>query len=279
MAATTQFSVTKVSGSFWRVVFDHPPQNLLDGDSVRELEALLASFEASAELKVVVFESAHPEFFFARYDISRSPLPPPGDDGALSSSLGLPVRLAALPVVTIASIRGRTRGGGSELALACDMRFASRERAIFCQPEVPGGFLPGAGGLERLLALAGRARSLEIILSGDDFDAEIAERYGWINRAVPDAELDSFVAQLAHRLARFEKTALVEVKRLVNRTSLPALDDMRESERAALSLAVTPAAAKRIRQARALGARVGTAELERQLGTYMGTLDGETPDL
>ena len=132
--------------------------------------------------------------------------------------------------MTIASIRGRTRGGGAELAAACDMRFASLERAIFGQPEVGAGLLPGGGGIERLPLLVGRARALEIILGSDDFDAATAAAYGWINRALPDAELDDFVDTLARRIASFDKAALSEAKRLINRRTLPSAADLIETQ-------------------------------------------------
>jgi enoyl-CoA hydratase/carnithine racemase len=139
--------------------------------------------------------------------------------------------LSETKAITIAQIAGRIRGGGSEFALACDMRFASRERAIFGQPEVALGVIPGGGAVQHLSRLMGRARALEVIASADDYDAGMAERYGWINRALPDEELESYVSALAHRIARFPQAALLTLKERVNAITLaPEADLRRDSE-------------------------------------------------
>ena len=150
-------------------------------------------------MQVVVFDSAVPDYFMAHYDLLK-PLSDttglvPGPTG-MDPVPDLMVRLSRLDAVTIASIRGRASGIGSELALAVDMRFASREKAILSQFEVGAGFVPGGGPMARLPRLLGRGRAMEILLGGDDFDGELAERYGYVNRALPDAELDSFVDAL-----------------------------------------------------------------------------------
>src|SRR5215470_2359443 len=220
-----QVTVHHESPSIWRVTIDHPPINLVNHDTLQELHDLVAAIEASEELKVVVFDSADPDFFLAHWDLS-SVAPPRNPDTPAPSWIDISLRLARSPVVTIALIRGRARGMGSEIPLGFDMRFASRERAIFGQPEVGVGLVPGGGSIERLSVLAGRARALEIVLSGGDFDADTAERYGWINRALPDAELDAFVADLARRLASFDKVALAAAKQTINRHTLPDADDL-----------------------------------------------------
>src|ERR1700733_3148684 len=186
----TQFTITDVAPGFWRVTFSNPPVNLEDPDTIFELQELVGRMEADDALRVVVLESADDDFFINHYDVSRA-AETPVDSGptGLPTWIDTATRLASTSVVTIAKIRGRNRGGGSEVALACDLRFASREKALFGQPEVGAGMFPGGGALERLPLLVGRARALEIILGSDDFDAETAAQYGWINRAIPDHEL------------------------------------------------------------------------------------------
>src|SRR4029077_15852586 len=120
--------------------------------------------------------------------------------------------------------------GGCEFALACDLRFASREKAIFGQPEVGFGLIPGGGALERLPLVVGRSRAIEIVLGADDFDADTAERYGWINRAVPDAELDGYVANFVRRVLSFDSQALTTAKAILNHTGLPIEDQLRSTQ-------------------------------------------------
>ena len=188
------------------VVIDAPPMNLIGPELVRDLVSLFGELESGQQARVVVLESADPEYFVPHVDLTKvaeytaeaAKAGGPGD-----ASLGmLWHKLSELSAVTIAKIRGRARGAGSELALACDMRFAARENAILGQIEVGVGALPGAGGVQHLGRLLGRGRAMEVILGADDFDAETAERYGWINRALPDADLDTFVAPAgpAHRV-------------------------------------------------------------------------------
>ena len=188
------------------VIIDAPPMNLIGPELVRDLVRLFGALESGRDVRVVVLESADPEYFVPHVDLTKvaeytaeaAKAGGPGD-----ASLGmLWHKLSELPVVTIAKIRGRARGAGSELALACDMRFAARENAILGQIEVGVGAPPGAGGVQHLGRLLGRGRAMEAILGADDFDADRAERYGWINRALPDADLDAFVdaARRPHRL-------------------------------------------------------------------------------
>src|ERR1700720_3678396 len=210
--------VVEETPAYWRVVFDYPPFNVMDGTMFQSLQDLLARADASQTLRVVVFESAIPDFYLAHFDLT-------GKLGNVMSGVGpsgLPVlidtfvRITKSPVTSIAKIRGCARGLSSEFVLACDMRFGSRENTLLGQPEVGVGVHPGGGGAERLPHLVGRGRALEIILSGNDFDGDTAERYGYVNRALPDSELDGFVDALARRIATFDCRALGAAKNLVN---------------------------------------------------------------
>ena len=220
--------VVEETPAYWRVVFDHPPFNMVDDTIFQSLQDLLARMDASPTLRVVVFESAIPDFYLAHFDLT-------GKIGNIMTAVGrsgLPilmdtfVRLTKSAVVSIAKIRGCVRGVSSEFVLACDMRFASRENTRLGQPEVGVGLHPGGGGAERLPHLVGRGRALEIILSGNDFDGDTAERYGYVNRALPDSELDGFVDALARRIASFDRRALAAAKDLVNQVSLPSADSL-----------------------------------------------------
>jgi enoyl-CoA hydratase/carnithine racemase len=222
-----QFRLDCRSSAYWRVTFDHPPINLMDDNTVPELERLLDLAEAASDLKVLVFGSANPDFFIAHFS------PGAGYKNLTTKKASghyawteITQRLANLQAVSVAAVRGRARGGGSEFALACDIRFASRERAIFAQLEVGTALLAIGGAIERLPQLMGRGRALEVLLGSDDFDAELAERYGWINRAVPDAEFEAFVEAFAERVASFDLQSIRETKRLVSlRVGGPAAAD------------------------------------------------------
>ena len=268
-AELSQFTISEVTPAYWQVSFSNPPINLQDPDTLLELQALVSRIEADDALRVVVFESADPDFFINHYDVSRAAETPvaPGPTG-LPTFIDTTVRLATTPVVTIAKIRGRNRGGGSEAALAFDLRFASREKAVFGQPEVGAGMIPGGGALERLPLLVGRARALEIVLGSDDFDAETAAQYGWINRALPDDELDDFVETLARRIASFDKAALAEAKRLVNRRTLPRAEDLIETQDRFLAAFSWPSLQTRGARLRRRAAEVGR-DFELRLGHYL----------
>src|SRR5499426_1755561 len=198
-----------------------PPMNLLGTELVRDLVSLIQQAEADRTLQVLVFASADPDYFIAHVDVTR--INEYRDQAAKltgEASIGLLFRyLSASRLVTIAQIAGRVRGAGSEFVLACDMRFAARETAIFSQPEQGFGLIPGAGGIQHLTRLLGRARALEVMLSADDYDADLAERYGWINRALPAAAVGEFVRSLAHRIARFPAAGRAVVKDRVNSIS------------------------------------------------------------
>jgi enoyl-CoA hydratase/carnithine racemase len=232
MSAASHLTVDRSQPGVWRVTFDNPPINMLAPAGIIELQALVSRVEADPGAKVLVFQSADPDFFIAHFDTNKAAELPrvPGPSGH-SPWIDVVVRLARSPVVSIAKIRGRTRGVGSEFVLACDMRFASRQRAILGNPEVGVGLPPGGGALEWLPRLAGRSRALEIVLSGDDFDADLAERYGWINRALDDDALDGFVDALAARLASFDRQTLGDLKAQVNRVGVPTADELESSNR------------------------------------------------
>ena len=218
--------VIEETPGYWRAIFDYPPFNVVDGDVFQALQDLLVRMETTESLRVIVFESALPDFYLSHFDLT-------GKIGNIMSAIGptgLPilmdtfVRLTKAPVVSLARIRGCVRGVSSEFVLACDMRFASRENTKIGHPELGVGLHPGGGGTERLPHLVGRGRALEIVLSANDFDGDTAERYGYVNRSFPDAELDGFVDTLARRISSFDRRALVAAKNLVNEVSLPPFD-------------------------------------------------------
>jgi enoyl-CoA hydratase/carnithine racemase len=206
-----------------------PPMNLLGPLLVRDLVSLIQQAEGDNVIKVLVFKSADPDYFIPHVDVTR--INEYRQEAARltgEASIGLLFRhLSASRLVTIAQIEGRVRAAGSEFVLACDMRFAARESAIFAQPEPGFGVVPGAGGIQHLTRLMGRGRALEIMLSANDYDAELAERYGWINRALPAQELETFVSSLAHRIAQFPTTGIVALKERVNAIALAPVEDFR----------------------------------------------------
>ncbi len=206
-----------------------PPMNLLGPELVRDLVSLIQRAEADDALKVLVFTSADRDYFISHVDVTR--IKENREEAAKltgDASIGQLLRhLSASRLVTIAQIEGRVRGVGSEFALACDMRFAARESAIFGQFEPAFGVIPGAGAAQHLARLMGRARALEVMLSAEDYDAELAERYGWINRALPASELGDFVSSLAHRIASFPAAGQVVVKERVNAIALAPVEDIR----------------------------------------------------
>ena len=221
----THFSVDRRSPSYCRVTFDHPPINTITATTVAELAELIGLIEQDPDLNVVVFDSANPDFYLAHYDVENDP----GRTAALGVGptgmhawLDLLVRLSRAPVVSIALIRGRARGAGSEFVLACDLRFASRENTLLGQFEVGMGVVPGGGPMARLARLVARGRALEILLVADDLDGPRAEQYGYINRAIADGELDGEVEAIASRLARFDHDAIARTKSYVDQVTLPA---------------------------------------------------------
>ena len=278
-AATVQpyrtLRVTKTDEGVLSVVIDAPPMNLIGPELVHDLVMLIGELESGQHARVVVLESADPEYFVPHVDLTKVAeytAEAAKAGGPEDASLGmLWHKLSELPVVTIAKIRGRARGAGSELALACDMRFAARENAILGQIEVGAGATPGAGGVQHLARLLGRGRAMEAILGADDFDAEVAERYGWINRALPDAELDAFVARLARRIASFPVDAVRSAKRVLNELTLPGADAIRGDARRFHQLVTSEAAQARTAALFAQGLQT-RGPLELNLGDRLGAL-------
>jgi enoyl-CoA hydratase/carnithine racemase len=209
----THLRVDRRSRSYCRVTFDHPPINTITATTVTELAELVDLIEQDSDLNVVVFDSANPAFYLPHYDTEHDP----GRTRAWHDAL---VRLARAPVVSIASIRGRARGAGSEFALACDLRFASRENAVLGQFEVGTGVVPGGGPTAGLARLVGRGRALEILLVADDIDGPRAEQYGYVNRTIADDELDDEVEAMASRLARCDHDAIARTKAHVDRAEI-----------------------------------------------------------
>lgn len=269
-----QIRVERRTPAYWRVTFDNPPFNIFGPATIPELDEVVTAIEQDTDLKVVVFDSAVPGFFLTHYDF----VPP------LSDSTGLPsgptglhplpdmlVRLARAPVVSISLIRGRATGVGSELALASDMRFASREKAVLSQWEVGAALVPGGGPMARLPRLMGRGRALEVLLGADDIGGDLAERYGYVNRSLPDDELDGFVDALARRIATFDRSAIADTKRLVDFASLPSDPEIAAGWSAFITSVQRPQAQARIRRLMELGLQ-SSAEIERRLGHYTQTL-------
>jgi enoyl-CoA hydratase/carnithine racemase len=265
-------AVTEVTPQYWRATFHNPPINMFNPDLVAGLRVLIERIESDPELRVIVFDSADPDFFVNHVDLTRvgEPDPAPVGPTGLPTFQDYTVRLANAPVVSIAAVRGRAQAAGNEYALAADIRFASREKARFGQFEVAGAALPGFGGIERLHSLLGRARALEAVLGSDDFDADTAERYGWINRAVPDAELDAFVDRFARRIASFDRDSVVSAKRRLNSLGgIPSVDDLAHSLQEFRRLISRPSAQQRIQGLIARGLQT-TGELELNLGAGVG---------
>src|SRR5580693_4904545 len=219
-----QIRLVKRSPMYWRVTFDRPPLNIFGPEALPQLNEIVTALETDKSVRVVVFDSAVEGFFLTHYDFLAKPEDttslPPGPTG-LQPLPAMLVRLSRVPVASIASIRGRATGVGSELALACDMRFASREKAILSKWEVGAGLVPGGGPMARLPRLIGRGRALEVLMGADDVSGELAELYGYVNRSLPDRDLDGFVDALATRIASFDKQTIAETKRLVDIASLP----------------------------------------------------------
>lgn len=258
----TTLSVAVAAGVA-RVTFDNGPINLMDMPMLGDLERVSRTLEADPAVKVVILQSANPDFFIAHGDVAAFgdlPAEPAPREEKLGMLHAILDRFRTMPKATIAKIEGRCRGGGSELALACDMRFAAIGRAFLCQPEVGVGIIPAAGGAARLPRLVGRGRALEIILGCADFNAETAERYGWINRALPATEIDMFVNALAARIAGFPAATLALAKQMVDATDPTIVADLALEERLFLRAAASAPAKTRI--AAALGAGMQTKGME-----------------
>jgi enoyl-CoA hydratase/carnithine racemase len=264
-------SLERTSPQIAKITFSNPPVNLIAGETVRRLAEIVAELGADPDIQVVVFDSGVPDFFFNHFDLAAAAdFPAPQGKDAVPVWTDIVLKLTKAPYITIASIRGRTRGGGNELALASDLRYASREKAIFGQPEVGSGLLPGGGGTERLPRAIGRDRALEVILSSADYDADTAERWGWVTRALPDDELDAFVDAIAARLASFDRTSLASAKAMVNRAVLPPDADLITAYGEFAHSLTLPGFLTRAAGTQALAAQAGL-DFEYRLGEYIST--------
>ena len=276
MPDDSQFKIDRTQAGQWTITFNNPPINMFVPDTILELGALMTEIEADSSVKVVVFQSANPDFFVAHLDVTKAAEQP--------EVLGLwrefVLRLASAAVVSIAKIRGRTRGIGNEFVLACDMRFASRQNALFGNPEVGVGLIPGGGALEWLPRLVGRSRALEFVLSADDFDADIAERYGWVNRTLDDGALDAFVDTLVRRLASFERETLGAAKAQINRFGMPTAAELQSSNEMIFPMLALPDAQARRPKLRGIGYGV-PSDFELNFGRYLpsfGRTDEDNAD-
>lgn len=270
---TDEYSTLEIDqgGGVAVITISHPPINLLDATMLGDLVRLVGELEADDTIRVVVVRSADPDFFIAHADLELIKLLP-RDRQPYPTELGffhtVVERWRQLPQVTIAQIEGRARGGGSEFALSHDLRFAASGRAVLAQPEVALGIVPGGGGTQRLGQLAGRGRALEAVLGCDDFDAETAERYGWVNRALPADEIGRFVDRLARRIASFPPDAVRLAKQTVD-AGLPSPRDGLLAEGHAFNQTLTdPEMDARFDAALAAGAQTRAGELD--LGDLLG---------
>src|SRR6202045_233989 len=274
-AKAAQVRLNRVTPSHCRVVLDNPPLNLMGPEFVAQIREIVTALENDDRVKVAVFESAvdgfflnHSDFLAKFEDLTSLPQGPTG----LEAWPDILVRLTRAPFVSIASIRGRATGNGSEIALACDMSFASRELAVLSQWEVGVGLVAGGGPMARLPRLIGRNRALEVLLSSDDIRGELAEAYGYVNRSLPDAALDDFVDALATRIASFDKWAIANTKRLVNAASLPPDVEIAAGWEACMTSITRPAAQERIKALFERGFHK-PGDAEERLGFYVGQLE------
>lgn len=269
-----EVSVERRSPEYWRVTFDNPPFNIFGPETIPQLNEAITAIENDPNVRVVVFDSAVPGYFLTHYDFV-SPLT--ASTGLPSGRTGLHplpdmlVRLSRAPVVSISLIRGRATGVGSELALASDMRFASREKAILSQWEVGAALVPGGGPMARLPRLIGRGRALEVLLGSDDIDGDLADKYGYVNRSLPDSELDGFVDALATRISKFDKQAIADTKRLVDFASLPSDPEIGAGWDAFITSVQRPQAQANISKLMKMGLQTND-EIESKLGQYTATL-------
>jgi enoyl-CoA hydratase/carnithine racemase len=260
----SQFNTDRSYPGRWTITFSNPPINMFVPETIIELGALMSELDADRSVKVVVFQSANPEFFVAHLDLAKAVEQPQ----VLGLWRDLVLRISSAPVVSVAKIRGRTRGIGNEFVLACDMRFASRQNALFGNPESGVGVVPGGGAMEWLPRVVGRSRGLEIVLSGEDFDADSAERYGWVNRTLDDDDLDSFVDSLGRRIASFDREGLAAAKAQLNRFGTPTANELQSSIDLLFSTLALPSA--QARRAKVRNAGYGTrSEFELNFGRYL----------
>jgi enoyl-CoA hydratase/carnithine racemase len=275
---TFETLIAQVDGAVLVVEIAAPPMNLLGPELVRDLVSLLQRVEANESLKVLVFKSADPDYFISHVDLTRVP-EYRAEAAKLTGepSIALLFRhLSASRLVTIAQIEGRVRSAGSEFVLACDMRFAARESAVFAQFESAFGQIPGGGATQYLTRIMGRARALEVLLSAQDYDAQLAERYGWVNRALPASTVDDFVRALAQRIAGFPAAGMVAIKDRVNAITLAPADDFRRDSDLFGEQVRTTETQRRVQSAMRQGLQTREAELE--LAGMLGGLGDTTTE-
>ena len=273
-ATQQEILLERVTPEYWRVTLNNPPFNIFGPETIPQLNSVVTQIETDPKVKVVVFQSAVPGYFMTHFDFT-APLSatldlPPGVTG-LPALPDILVRLSRAPVVSIVSIRGRTTGVGGELSLASDMRFASREKAVLSQWEIGAGLVPGGGPMARLPRLIGRGRALEMLLTGEDISGDLAERYGYVNRALPDAELDQFVDTMARRIAGFDKQSIAAIKRLVDIPTLPTDVEIGAEWGAFLDSAHRPRAQQNIKRLLEMGLQT-KPDVESHVPDYTGSL-------
>jgi enoyl-CoA hydratase/carnithine racemase len=267
----------KVNKSYWRISISNPPFNLFDPEFLDGMEALVEMARSAEDLKIMVFQSGVEDFFLAHFDVVRGK-----EILSRKTKTGVPPwfdvveELYTLPVISIGKIRGRARGVGIEFLAACDLRFGSKEKAIFGQFEVPIGTVPGGGSMEFLPLILGRSRALEIIIGGQDFDADVAELYGLLNRAIPDAELDDFVDKLAKRISQFDKGIIAQAKEMINKRSgnIPQMGLFTESRSVFINTAARPYRQSVGKLTRDWGIQ-SNREFELDLGSYLDSIHAE----
>ena len=264
-------SVEHVTSEICKVKFANAPVNLIVPETISSLNEAVKELSKDEKVKVVIFTSDVAGYFSNHFDLSQFPnfVKQVGADSK-PLWVELIANLSNAPFISIASIRGRTQGGGDELSLAFDLRYASKELAVFNQPEVGVGLFPGGGGTNHLARLAGRDRALEVFLSADDYNAEMAEKYGWITRAIPDTKLESFVMNMATRIATFDKTALATVKKQINAISFPPEAEILNSQMEFQKSLSWPGLALRVPVLGKMLNEVGPLKVEKNLGYYIG---------
>jgi enoyl-CoA hydratase/carnithine racemase len=270
-----QILLSKLSPACWQVTFNNPPLNLMGPEFLVEFDKIITAIETDEHLRVVVFDSAVDGFFLNHSDftvkLEELTSLPQGPTG-LEAWPDILVRLTRAPVVSIAKIQGRATGNGSEITLACDMAFISRERGLLSQWEVGVGMVAGGGPMARLPRLIGRGRALEVLLGSDDICGDLAAAYGYVNRSLPDSELDGFVEALATRISRFDKWAISNTKRLVNAASLPQDVEIAAGWDACIASVARPTTQERIKELMARGFHK-PGNVETRLGYYLGQPD------
>ena len=271
MKNASTITVERVTSKIVKIQFANPPVNLIIPETVTRLHEVVKELCEDEKVHVVIFTSGIADYFYNHFDLTRmSEFPEGSEANGISVWTDLVIRLSKAPFISIGAIRGRTRGGGNELSLAFDLRYASRENAFFGQPEVGSGVIPGGGGSERLPRLIGRDRALEVILSSEDYDADIAEHYGWVTRTIADKDLDNFVDAMASRLASFDKTALAAAKMQINRATLPPDADLQAAYTEFLASLSFPGFKPRAAKFLKFLTELGLHDIEKRLGHYIG---------